>query len=1016
MPKLKIVHKGLILVAVPLIFGIGFISVLYFGLLDASRRIDHEILLKEAITSHLSTMTYGFCATVAYPMYEGTRNLAWKKYFTAQQRRAIASDKNLRHLLRNERNLQIPSFQSTYDTIQNGAEHKAETPLLRYLQKLSSEESKSADQAVFSLRLILWCGIASGVLLSSALAIYFCLNITNRLLIIVNNAYSLSNGSALNEPFKGNDEIAELDQSLYKSATEIRELEKFKNEMVGVVSHELKSPLSSVGGFLSSLGAGVYGELTAKAQDKVNRTYNSVKRLMGLVGELLYIDRLELEMHPEEIQVDDLLAAAVDTVRELSETSGIEIKVVSCGGSLIADRNRLVQVIVNLLSNAMKFSPKDGVIKLETQFTDGWFECRVIDQGPGIPDSFRKQIFEPFKQVDATDATTKKGTGLGLTISRSIVEQHGGQIAVDSELGKGSTFWFKLPHNSTGGQTATTNNDRGQASSVAKPSMLPSSNNQNAKNKSPSGKYGVLKQGVFIIALPLVFQICFALLFNSMINGICNQIEQEHNSMQVLQSLNNCINVVTSTSMEAIANVYFQKPNSRNAFEELEKNGLAYLDSAVKLSSKNPDQIVALDKSKEKIKELADLFRQESITHESKIAFDKMDFAYRQMAYATGGLELKPSNAEEAREAEDGIGTFQMLADFRKLWRDPIHRNLSQFLKLQTYLESAMDRELEISHLASKQRILMIRQMQNTLFYGILATVVISVLIAFFLMRGITRRLQHVMQNTQLLATREKLDAPIKGNDEIAYLDNVLFETGNRLIELETFKRELVSIVSHELRTPLLSISSALEVFGTGMYGELSEKGKSRLGFAKTESNRLIRLINDLLDIEKMEAGKFILDISEVKIGELIEDATEAAAQLAEANQIKLETMPFNENATFSVDRDRICQVLINFLSNAIKYSPKGGLISIGAEMLDDGRIRCFVRDQGRGIPEEMRQQVFDRFVQVEKSDATERGGTGLGLAICKAIVEQHTGQIGVDSTVGAGSTFWFIVPASQNN
>ncbi|MBX9720564.1 MAG: HAMP domain-containing histidine kinase, partial [Candidatus Obscuribacterales bacterium] len=606
---------------------------------------------------------------------------------------------------------------------------------------------------------------------------------------------SLSNGSTLNAPFKGNDEIAELDQSLYKSATEIRQLEKFKNEMVGVVSHELKSPLSSVGGFLASLGAGVYGELSVKAQDKVDRTYNSVKRLMGLVGELLYIDRLELEMHPEEIHVDELLAASVDTVKELSETSGIEIEVMSSGGSLIADRNRLVQVIVNLLSNAMKFSPKDAVIKLETQFTDGWFECRVIDQGPGIPESFRKQIFEPFKQVDATDATTKKGTGLGLTISRSIVEQHGGQIAVDSELGKGSTFWFKLPLSAAGNQAAAKSGDRTQIASASKPSMLPSTTSSTGKAKTPSGKYGVLKQGVVIIALPLVFQICFALIFNNMINGICNQIEQEHNSMKVLQSLNNCINVVTSSSMAAIANVYFQNQPSTYGFEQLEKDGLAYLDSAIQLSSKNPAQIAEFEKSKEQVKALADLFRQESITHESKNAFDKMDFAYRQKAYESVGLELKPSNASEARDAEEGIGGLEMLAAFRELWKDPIHKNLWKFLKMQTYLEAAMDKELDISQRASRQRHIMIREMENTLVSGIVATVVISVLIALFLMRGITNRLQHVMLNTHLLVKREKLDAPIKGNDEIAYLDNVLFETGNRLIELEIFKRELVSIV-----------------------------------------------------------------------------------------------------------------------------------------------------------------------------------------------------------------------------
>src|SRR5205807_1977923 len=161
-----------------------------------------------------------------------------------------------------------------------------------------------------------------------------------------------------------------------------------------------------------------------KAQNKAERTYKTVKRLMGLVADLLYLDRLELEMKPEEIAVDELIATSVDSVKELSEQFGIEIIAKSQGGKVFADRDRLVQVIVNLLSNAMKFSPKQGQVVIETAHREDWFECRVSDQGRGIPEEFRKQIFEPFQQVDAKDATTKKGTGLGLTISRSIIEKH----------------------------------------------------------------------------------------------------------------------------------------------------------------------------------------------------------------------------------------------------------------------------------------------------------------------------------------------------------------------------------------------------------------------------------------------------------------------------------------------------------------------------------------------------------------------------------------------------------------
>jgi signal transduction histidine kinase len=305
----------------------------------------------------------------------------------------------------------------------------------------------------------------------------------------------------------------------------------------------------------------------------------------------------------------------------------------------------------------------------------------------------------------------------------------------------------------------------------------------------------------------------------------------------------------------------------------------------------------------------------------------------------------------------------------------------------------------------------MIISIQSILLAGVLVSIVLSTCLAVFIMRSFTTRLSHVMDNTARLLKREMLDAPKRGGDEIAYLDAMLYDAGNRLLQLEAFKKELVSIVSHELRTPLLSISSALELFDQGLLGELSEKGKNRLKFAQSETTRLIRLINDLLDIEKMEAGKFILDISEISVEELVEQAISSVAELAELKGIKLQTKYSQAGMSIEADSDRICQVLINFLSNAIKYSPEDSTVINSVEH-NISQLMFSVEDRGRGIPEALKEKIFERFVQVEKTDATEKGGTGLGLAISRAIVEQHGGTIGVESATGVGSKFWFTLPA----
>ena len=994
-PKIRIVHKGLILVAVPLIFGIAYISLLFYGLQDTSKHIDREFMLKDAMISHFTTLTAGFCGYSGKGMYMGTSDPTWKAYYVGQNKRAVSADKHLRKLLCKEQSLEIPTLAESINTINRTKSCK--TPLLRTLQSMSRDEANASKQSIETLRQLLWGGVAAGVTISGVLAIYFCLNITNRLLIIVNNAISLSKGLALNPPFKGTDEIAELDQLLYKSATEIRELERFKKEMVGVVSHELKSPLSSVGSFLSSLGAGVYGELTAKAQEKAIRTGASVKRLMGLVAELLYLDRLELDMNPETIAVDDLISSSVDTVKELSEKSEIDIKVISAPGEVFADRNRILQVIVNLLSNAMKFSPPNGVVTLEAHARDGLFECKISDQGPGIPESFRKQIFEPFKQVDATDSTSKKGTGLGLAISRSIVEQHGGQIGVDSENGKGSTFWFKIP------QKLQTDQQKFPAGSGSSNQIIHA-----GKSGQQSGKFRVLHQGLVIIALPLLLQIGFALSFNNMLNGLCNQLEQEDQSMRILDALNRATDRITGTLEQTLIAVYLPIPTN---WKQGEADTLRYLENAVQLSGGNSEQEKDLNSAKQHLKGLSEVLEHEEKTHESKNLFDKLDFNYRKMAHEMYGLKLKPKNQEEMIADALMPDSRVLMESFQALSHDYLHTHLSQFLSLKDFVDRAMDREKLISQRAAKQRSNMLNNLKLTLICAIVSTVVVSTLIALFLLRSISNRLQHIMQNTTRLAKRETLAPALAGYDEIALLDRVLFETGNRLMELETFKRELVSIVSHELRTPLLSISAALELFSTGVHGKFSDKGKNRLKHAQEESDRLVRLINDLLDIEKMEAGKFVLDFSEVKVSALLNSAATSSAQLAEAKQITIELSATDADGSITVDRDRILQVFVNLLSNAIKYSPENGKIIVAAENLNNKRIKFSITDQGRGIPEELRLKIFDRFVQVEKSDATERGGTGLGLAICKAIVEQHGGEIGVDSQVCGGSTFWFMLP-----
>lgn len=242
--------------------------------------------------------------------------------------------------------------------------------------------------------------------------------------------------------------------------------------------------------------------------------------------------------------------------------------------------------------------------------------------------------------------------------------------------------------------------------------------------------------------------------------------------------------------------------------------------------------------------------------------------------------------------------------------------------------------------------------------------------------------------------------------------------------KLERMKAEFLSIVSHELRTPLTSISGALELLSTGLIQAESPRGQETLQIAATEADRLIRLVNDILDLERLESGKIRLECQAWDVAELIRRAVDFMQLAANESEITLWVQPLS--VILNIDGDRILQVLTNLLSNAIKFSPKGSTISISAWIQnreddstdptlalssESSEILIVVEDRGRGIPANKLESIFERFQQVDTSDARKKGGTGLGLAICRSIVQQHGGHIWAESILNEGSCFYFTLP-----
>jgi len=287
----------------------------------------------------------------------------------------------------------------------------------------------------------------------------------------------------------------------------------------------------------------------------------------------------------------------------------------------------------------------------------------------------------------------------------------------------------------------------------------------------------------------------------------------------------------------------------------------------------------------------------------------------------------------------------------------------------------------------------------------------VIVLMSLLITKSITRPLAALKAKTQEIA-RGNFDNPVQVNSpkEIGELAVALNSMSQRLKELDHMKGDFFASMSHELRTPLTSIKEGTRLLLDGVGGATTEKQQKLLGIITEESNRLISLVNTFLDLAKMEAGMMRYDFETTQIEPLIKRAVAEITPLVEAKQIQLESALDGPMPAVRLDPERMLQVLRNLMGNAVKFTPKGGQVSIAAKRRD-GILEVSVKDSGPGIPAESLESIFEKFSQGSHAGAIHRQGTGLGLAIAKNIISSHGGNIWAESQLGSGSKFVFVLP-----
>lgn len=228
--------------------------------------------------------------------------------------------------------------------------------------------------------------------------------------------------------------------------------------------------------------------------------------------------------------------------------------------------------------------------------------------------------------------------------------------------------------------------------------------------------------------------------------------------------------------------------------------------------------------------------------------------------------------------------------------------------------------------------------------------------------------------------------------------------------KIDRIKKEFVSTVSHELRTPLTAIYGSIKIIASGKLGDIPTKAKETLDIALRNSERLTLLVNDILDVEKLESGKMEFDLKPQKVLKLVNESIEANSHYGDKYQVYYSLNPSSVSAIINVDANRFMQIMNNLLSNAAKFSPENSTVDITVTK-QNKYVRITVTNKGHGIEEKFRPLIFQKFSQSDSTDTRHSGGTGLGLAISKELVERMGGIIEFTTSVGSGSSFYFDLP-----
>ncbi len=816
------------------------------------------------------------------------------------------------------------------------------------------------------------------------------------------------------ELYQRGQELQRANEQLRAANAAVTRLDAQKMEFFANVSHELRTPLALILGPVERLlgdaqvGAAHRGELEVVARN--------ARSLLRHVEDLLDVARLEggaARVDWARLDLSKLVGAVASQFTLHASDNGYAFEVQTGGPLLLeGDAAKLQRVVLNLLSNAFKFTPPGGRVSVALERDRAVARLTVTDSGPGIPPDRREAIFERFSQLSTGANRGFGGTGLGLAIVRDFARLHGGYVAVSDAPGGGAVFTVTLPLVAPSGATVKPAQALAAGRSVR--SAVEALAVRPAEEPAPAQRPDA----------PLVLVVEDNADMNRF---ICGALSARYRTMSAYDGDEGLAAARLREPDLVLTDVMMPKVGGEALLARLAAEPrLKRVPVIVLTANTDPELEISLLK-----KGAADFLTKPFSTEEvlARVAnvVGRVG-AERESELLKDAGELLPPTLDVDQTMER-LGTLAVreLADVCviDLERDGRLQRLS--VAARDPEDAATCRELETleldrsrphllqavfaskapvltAHIGPAQRDAMAQSPRHAELLRRLAPVS---MMSFPLLAGGEVRGAIAFVSTRRGRTYGAHDFGVAR--ELAQRGAAAIEKAELHAALRraiATRDEVLGVVAHDLRAPLNRIALTVPALQRG-----SEELRAAAQTVQVSSEAMARMIRDLLDVAALDAGRLAVQPAPLALGAVLSEATQQLGPVAAQASLGLVLAPVEASLAVQADRGRVLQVLENLLGNALKFTPAGGRVTVGAEAAG-GFARVWVSDTGHGVPSEQLPRLFDRFWQASQS---ERRGVGLGLAIVKGIVEAHGGTIEVKSVVGEGTTFSFTLPlASQ--